>query len=98
MHRTVEQVLRTLIHDLNKPWLELLPIAEFYMNSAISSSTGKSPHEIVFGKPSLDPYASILDSQDTADAPGVQDFAAKRMQLREEVKLALEKAKGKFTI
>lgn len=97
MHRTLEQVLRTLIHDLNKSWLDLLPIAEFYMNSAVSKSTGKSPHEIVFGRPSIDPYTSILSSQVIDDAPGVQEFAATRQLLYEQVRKAIDTAKGKFT-
>mgnify|MGYP006362210303 CR=1 FL=1 len=75
MHRTLEQVLRTLVNDLQYPWLDLPPIAEFYMNSAVSSTTNVWPHEIVFGRPSLDPYAAILASQVPADAPGLQEFA-----------------------
>ena len=98
MHRTLEQVLRTLISDVDKPWSELLPIAEFFMNSAISSSTGKSPHEIVFGKPPIDPHSTILASQVPQHAPGVQTFAEARQQLRAQVKEAIEKAKGKYTI
>ena len=62
MHCTLEQVLRTLISDVDKPWSELLPIAEFFMNSAISNATGKSSHKIVFGKAPMDPYSTILAS------------------------------------
>ena len=62
------------------------------------AATGKSPHEIVFGKPPIDPYSTILASQVPQHAPGVQTFAEARQQLRAQVKEAIEKAKGKYTI
>ena len=67
------------------------------MNSAVSKSTGKSPHEIVFGRPSFDPYTSILSSQVIDDAPGVQEFAATRQLLYDQVREAIAKAQGKYT-
>ena len=40
MHRTLEQVLHSLIAGIETNWANVLPIAEFYPNSAPSSSTG----------------------------------------------------------
>ena len=85
MHQTLEQVLRSLIAGKETNWANVLPVAEFYMNSAPSSSTGSSPHEILFGSAPINPYTSVLSSQVTTDAPGVHDYAASRAQLWEQV-------------
>ena len=66
MHRTLEQVLRSLIAGKDTNWANILPIAEFYMNSAPSSSTGESPHEIIFGTAPINPYTSVLSLQVTS--------------------------------
>lgn len=64
MHRTLEQVLRSLIQGKETVWCDVLPYAEMYMNSTPNSSTGKSPHEIVYGRPAINPFASILADTD----------------------------------
>ena len=56
MHRTLEQVLRLLLKENDSKWAEYLPYAEMYMNSTPNASTQRSPHEIVFGKPALNPF------------------------------------------
>ena len=96
MHRTLEQVLRTLISGKETNWANILPIAEFYMNSAPSASTGMSPHEVIYGTAPINPYTSVLRLQVPTDAPGVQEFATSRAQLWEQVKQAIQRAKGKY--
>ena len=96
MHRTLEQVLRSLIAGKETNWANVLPIAEFYMNSAPSSSTGESPHEIIFGRAPINPYTSVVSSQVQTDAPGVYAYAASRAQLWEQVKQVIDRAKGKY--
>ena len=48
MHRTLEQVLRTLVEGKEQKWCEMLPYAELDMSNTPSSNTGKSPHEVVY--------------------------------------------------
>ena len=86
MHRTLEQVLRSLIAGKEHNWANVLPIAEFYMNSAPSASTGESPHEIIYGSAPINPYTSVLSLQVPTDAQGVYDYATSRAQLWEQVK------------
>ena len=92
MHRTLEQVLRTLVEGKEQKWCEMLPYAELYMNSTPSSSTGKSPHEVVYGRPAINPFASILSNTDQT-IPAVSNFAAQHQELWLEVHSAIEKAK-----
>ena len=93
MHRTLEQVLQTLVEGKEQKWSAMLPYAKFYMNSTPSSSTGKSPHEVVYGRPAINPFASILSNTDQT-IPAVSHFAAQRWELWLEVhSAAIEKAK-----
>ena len=82
MHRTLEQVLRSLIAGKETNWANVLPIAEFYMNSAPSSSTGESPHEIIFGRAPINPYTSVLILQVPTDAPRVYDYAGRSQDVQ----------------
>lgn len=77
MHRTLEQVLRTLVEGKEQAWCSMLPYAELYMNTTPNSSTGKSPHEVVFGRTAYNPFASILSNTDNS-VPAVSTFAASR--------------------
>ena len=62
------------------------------MNISPNSSTGKTPHEIVFGRPAINPFATILQNTDYS-IPAVTDFAAQRQSLWQQVHTAIEKAK-----
>jgi hypothetical protein len=45
----MSQVMRTLVNDYQTNWPEQLPLVEFAMNSAISSSTDHAPFELNYG-------------------------------------------------
>ena len=60
MHHTLEQVIRSLASGEETAWCKVLPMAEFYMNITPSASTGKSPHEIVYGRAAVNPFATLL--------------------------------------
>ena len=92
MHRTLEQVLQTLVEGKEQKWCAMLPYAELYMNSTLSSSTGKSPYEAVYRRLAINPFASILSNPDQT-IPTVSNFGAQRQELWLEVHSAIEKAK-----
>ena len=50
MNWILEDYLRHFVSYTGKDWESLLPFAEFSYNSSISSSTGFSPHEIIYGR------------------------------------------------
>ena len=48
-HRTIEQILRGFIHAQHHDWLHVLPLAEFFYNNSVHSSTKFSPFEALYG-------------------------------------------------
>ena len=50
MHRSVEQVLRCYVSSRQDDWDQLLPMAEFALNSTKSISTGHTPAFVVYGR------------------------------------------------
>lgn len=73
----------------------MLPYAEMYMNITPSSSTGKSPHEVVYGRQPINPFATVL-AQPDIPTPAVTDFAATRQELWRTVHTAIEQAKQDY--
>lgn len=56
MNRLLEEVLRHYVAPAHDNWDQLLPLAEFAINRAVNSSTGKSPFVVVYG---YQPHAPI---------------------------------------
>jgi len=48
--RSIKQILRTLVDDDHMNWDVLLPKATFIYNNSLHSSTGVSPHSLIYGK------------------------------------------------
>jgi transposase InsO family protein len=49
-HRTLEAVLRSMIHPSQQDWEDWLPYAVFAMNTSSSRSTGMTPFFLMFGR------------------------------------------------
>ncbi|OJT03559.1 Transposon Ty3-I Gag-Pol polyprotein, partial [Trametes pubescens] len=47
--RSITQILRTMVSPDQLDWYEKLPLAEFTLNSAMSSTTGFAPFELNYG-------------------------------------------------
>ncbi|KAA0064072.1 reverse transcriptase [Cucumis melo var. makuwa] len=52
----LEEYLRHFVNARQKNWVELLDVAQFYFNAQTSSSTGRSPFEIVSGRQPVLPH------------------------------------------
>ena len=68
--KTVAQVLRSVVSADQKDWVAKLPMTEFALNSAKSSSTGFAPFDLNGATPRI---SFTLDNVD--GAPGVAAFA-----------------------
>ena len=64
------------------------------MNSTPNASTQRSPYEIVFGKPALNPFVSLSNMQ---ELPAVADFAAEHQAIWNKVAAAKQTAKQEQT-
>lgn len=71
-NRTAIQILRAVIDSDQKDWATRLPLVEFAMNAAVSSTLKMSPFEINYGwRPSL----NNLGAAEESTFPGVEKFA-----------------------
>ena len=70
--RSVGQILRVMVRPDQKDWRLKTPMAEFAINSNISSSTGFAPFELNYGF--LPTFVGGIKPQETAH-PGVRQFA-----------------------
>lgn len=70
-NRSINQILRGCVSPDQSDWVERLPMVEFAINSAISSSTGFAPFELNYGfMPTITRSLPMGDSM-----PGVRQFA-----------------------
>ena len=53
VNRTLEMYLRCFTSSEPKQWNQWLTWAEFCYNTSVHSSTGKTPFEVVYGRPPL---------------------------------------------
>lgn len=73
--RSITQILRTMVSPDQLDWYEKLPLAEFALNSATSSTTGFAPFELNYG------YLPRSMSGIRTDTPfqGVREFAQRAL-------------------
>lgn len=50
INRCIEQYLRRFVHHRPKQWSYLLPLAEYWYNTAYHASTGMSPFKALYGR------------------------------------------------
>lgn len=70
-NRTVAQILRAIVDSDQKDWAHKLPMAEYAINSAISSTLKLSPFEVNYG---WSPTLLNLPRGEDAQFPGVRKF------------------------
>jgi hypothetical protein len=61
--KTINQTLKMYLNKAGTNWLQWLPLAEFWYNSAKHSSIGKSPFEVVQGRNPRNPIDSAIEAE-----------------------------------
>jgi hypothetical protein len=75
--RSVAQILRAMVRPDQQDWINKIPMVEFALNSAISSSSGFAPFDLNYGyMPSLNPGIT----PEPSNVPGVKHFVARALQ------------------
>jgi len=86
----LEEYLRHFVDARQKNWVQLLDVAQFCFNCQTSSSTGKSPFEVVSGRQPLLPH--IIDHPYAGKNPQAHNFTKEWRQTVEIARAYLEKA------
>ena len=77
MIRSVAQILRAIVRPDQRDWAFKVPMVEFALNSAISTSSGFAPFELNYGyMPNVNPGVT----PDPSNAPGVRHFIQRALQ------------------
>ena len=88
--RSVAQILRTMVRPDQRDWADKVPMVEFALNSAISSSSGFAPFELTYGYvPTMSP-GMIPESN---SVPGVKHFVARALTNLSEAHDAIIKSR-----
>ena len=85
-----KEYLRHFVDARQKNWIQLLDVVQFCFNCQTSSSTGKSPFEIVSGRQLALPH--IIDHPYVVKNPQAQNFTREWKQTTDIAQAYLEKA------
>jgi len=86
----LEEYLRHFIDARQKNWVQMLDVAQFSFNSQKSSSTGKTPFEIVCGRQPLMPH--VVDHPYAGKSPQAHNFTKEWRESSEVARACLERA------
>ena len=86
MNAEIEQYLRAFCAYRQDDWVQWLPIAEFALNARISSATGKSPFELLYG---YQPEFRVSENPMT-NVPAADERLKLLKEAQEDARSALE--------
>ncbi|KAL0532578.1 hypothetical protein IC582_031283 [Cucumis melo] len=86
----LEEYLRHFVNARQKNWVQLLDVAQFCFNAQTSSSTGRSPFEIVSGRQPVLPH--LVDHPFAGKNPQALNFTKEWRQTNDIARAYLEKA------
>ncbi|KAA0053470.1 reverse transcriptase [Cucumis melo var. makuwa] len=86
----LEEYLRHFVNARQKNWVQLLDVAQFCFNAQTSSSTGRSPFEIVSGRQPILPH--LVDHPFVGKNPQALNFTKEWKQTNDIARAYLEKA------
>jgi hypothetical protein len=98
MNRQLEQILRHYLNGRHSNWEDLLPAAEFVMNSYSSDTTGYSPFYLDTGQVPVTPLALAVGSVLPEDGlpPTTAGVLAEWKQAREDAQVAMRLAQDRY--
>ncbi|VDC05418.1 unnamed protein product [Peniophora sp. CBMAI 1063] len=91
-NKDVSTYLRMFVNKRQRDWPDLLPTAEFVLNSRVSSATGYSPFELLYG---YQPKFSISPGQ-PSKIPAVDQRLKRLAESRKDAEAALRMSKERM--
>ena len=88
VNQELNKFLRLYSHENQSDWARYLPWAEIAQNSLVSSSTGLTPFQCIYGyQPPLSPWSAL-----PSDVPAVDDWMHRSEQVWEQTHQHIERA------
>jgi len=75
--RSIAQILRAMVRPDQRDWSDKIPMVEFALNSAISSSSGFAPFELNYG---YTPTINTSITPELSKVPGVKHFVLRALR------------------
>ncbi len=69
MHRDLGNMIRALMRDTGQKWDQILPQAVFALNTTVSSVTGYSPFQLMFGRDPTTPLHLLYAIEEGKQMP-----------------------------
>jgi hypothetical protein len=91
VNKVIQQYLRCFVHENPKTWGKFIHWAEWHYNTAVHTSTGISPYQVVFGKPPPSLPAYIVGS---THVEALDTTLASREEILQQLKSKLLKAQN----
>ena len=91
----VLDLLKNYVNDVDHPnqWKKYLPLVEYAYNNTVHSSTGKSPFEIIEGRPKVPPILRMHQNIFVADEY-VRDIQTSFDKIKDAIKITQLKQKS----
>jgi hypothetical protein len=93
VNQCLETYLRCFVNSCPAKWLQWLSLAEYWYNTSLHSSLGRSPFEVLYG---LSPHHFGLTAVDTCVVPDLHQWLSDRALMTDVVKMHLSCAKHRM--
>jgi hypothetical protein len=88
VNQCLEGFLRCFVGSCQKQWVQWIPLAEFWYNTTIHSTLGKTPFEVLYGHT---PRHMGIDVVDACEVPDLKQWLRDREQMQGLLKQHLER-------
>ncbi len=96
-NRKILEILRHVAGHLHETWEDWLPHVAASINGSVNSSTGKTPHYIVFGSEKRFPYDILVPPRKPIDS---EDYAQSQLKvlriIHDEVRKSLQASRAEM--
>lgn len=93
LNQCLETFLRCFVHTCPSKWCLWLSVAEYWYNTSLHSSLGRSPFEVLYG---YTPKHFGLSAVDASNIPELDEWLQERQLMTKVVQLHLQRARDRM--